>query len=67
MLKCNNGEHYLVAIHASRLSYGEAVVRWCRNCGSVVVDLDYDNRTRPGGVRAMVEPEIWKKQSRGGA
>lgn len=24
------------------------VVRWCNECGAVVVDTDVDNRTKPG-------------------
>lgn len=29
------------------------VVRWCRNCGGIVVDVDVDGRTQPGGAMSM--------------
>ena len=38
----------------------EEVVRWCTICGSVVVDLDYDSRVKPGGVMKMRSPEVGK-------
>lgn len=34
----------------------ESVVRWCANCGAVVVDTDVDGRTQPGDVMAMRFP-----------
>jgi hypothetical protein len=45
------------------------VVRWCRRCGSVKVDLDFDNRTRNGQMRvsqlcqAFVPPKLVANQS----
>jgi hypothetical protein len=36
----------------------ESVVRWCRNCGGVVVDTDYDGRTNPGDIMKMKFPKI---------
>lgn len=36
-----------------------AALRWCRNCGAVVIDLDVDGRTtRPGGVMSMRFPQM---------
>jgi len=32
------------------------VVRWCRQCGAVVVDVDVDGRTKPGGIMSMIFP-----------
>ena len=32
------------------------VVRWCRDCGGVVVDRDYDGRTNPGAIMGMIFP-----------
>ena len=37
----------------------QAVVRWCYWCGAVVVDIDYDGRTNPGGFMPMRFPEKW--------
>jgi hypothetical protein len=34
------------------------VVRWCVDCGAVVVDEDYDNRTNPGVYGAMRFPRM---------
>lgn len=51
--QCLTGTHRLEEI--TRASHGwdrsETVCRWCSVCGAVVVDLDYDNRTKPGMVR----------------
>ena len=30
-----------------------AVVRWCTNCGAIVVDTDHDGRTSPGDRMKM--------------
>jgi hypothetical protein len=50
-----NCEHInLETIYSDPRSYGETnVVRWCSDCGAVVVDLDYDGRTKPGGIMKM--------------
>lgn len=38
---------------------GEQVVRWCKDCGSVVIDIDADDRTvHPGGIVSMEFPRI---------
>ena len=34
----------------------EDVVKWCTNCGAVVIDGEYDNRTAPGKVMKMRFP-----------
>lgn len=44
--------------------FGSAVVRWCPKCGSVVVDEDYDGRTRPGAFRTFQCPESVKEMQR---
>lgn len=51
----------------------ERVVRWCKDCGGLVVDIDVDGRTmEPGGVRKMEFPGVLhqyidlKKQNEGG-
>lgn len=35
-------------------------IRWCEVCGSVVGDIDSDNRLQPGAVFNMIIPEISK-------
>ncbi|MCK4454672.1 hypothetical protein KAW18_03715 [candidate division WOR-3 bacterium] len=60
--KCLKGKHDLIEIHRSSYSYDEnIVVRWCRICGSVVVDIEYDGRIDPGGVMKMLGPKISKE------
>lgn len=36
------------------------VVRWCKVCGAVVIDVDYDGRTAPGAVASMKFPSLLK-------
>lgn len=59
--QCKAGKHELEVIyegHADALHV--EVVRWCINCGSVVVDIDFDNRTNPGQIMKMRIPKIMK-------
>jgi hypothetical protein len=54
-MKC---EHDLIVVyrgHSDTLS--EEVVRWCKECGAVVVDLDYDGRTNAGQILKMKLPK----------
>ncbi len=54
---CNGTDHNLIAIHQSSIGYDEyAVVRWCKDCGAVVIDSEIDNRTNPGKIRQMMFP-----------
>lgn len=41
-------------------NHSSAVVRWCRECGAVVVDVDVDNRTYPGRIKPMQFPRVSK-------
>lgn len=34
----------------------DAVVRWCPQCGAVVIDEDYDGRTKPGAIAPIRFP-----------
>lgn len=56
---CNRTGHNLKVIYVARHSaYDEAaVVRWCEDCGAVVVDIDLDNRTHPGAIIQMQFPK----------
>ena len=54
MEECRKGNHPLVEIQSAWMGYGEwQVVRWCPECGSVVVDIDVDNRTMAGRIMKM--------------
>jgi len=56
---CKNGNHNLTVIHSYYNDpLSENVIRWCKNCGAIVVDVDYDGRTNPGYVMKMKFPKI---------
>lgn len=58
---CINGKHDLIVIYSHRALYNEEpTVRWCVDCGAVVVDMDYDNRTNAGQIMKMKFPESTK-------
>jgi valyl-tRNA synthetase len=55
-------QHSLIEIYRDSEGYGaEAVVRWCGECGAIVIDTDVDNRTMPGDVMKMKQPNIFIK------
>lgn len=56
MITCRNGQHSLQVIYIAGSSDCVDVVRWCRECGAVVVDVDFDNRTQPGRAVPMQFP-----------
>ena len=59
---CEKGLHPLKVIHVQNKGYDtELVVRWCPKCGAIVVDMDYDNRTKPGYYQELSYPEITQK------
>ncbi len=61
--KCNTGKHDLIEIYRAGGWDDEEVVRWCRVCGSIVVDMETDNRLRKsGGVLKMMSPQITKNK-----
>lgn len=55
-----NGKHDLARVMTKpEGSPGvEHVTRWCRNCGAIVIDVDVDGRTQPGGGSSMAFPRI---------
>lgn len=60
--KCKQGNHNLIEI--MNIYKGEdeyKVVRWCRVCGAIVVDLDVDGRTYPGYYTKMIIPKNLKE------
>jgi len=57
--ECLRKEHPLQEIFRSGYEDEEQnVVRWCPQCGAVVVDAEYDGRTAPGRIRSMAIPAI---------
>lgn len=56
---CKNGNHDLIVIYKHSTCYNEEpTVRWCQDCGAIVVDVDYDNRTNAGQIMKMKFPFI---------
>lgn len=53
------GQHLLEAIFVEAMAAPgeEFVVRWCRRCGAITVDIDVDGRVSPGAFVAMRLPE----------
>lgn len=58
-------EHDLVKIASKPYQVTDAVevVRWCRDCGAVVIDVDYDGRTSPGAIMPMRFPQLALNQA----
>ncbi len=57
---CKKGNHNLIEIHSDRHSWDESeqVVRWCKYCGCIRVDLDYDGRSQQGRIMTIKFPQI---------
>lgn len=60
--QCKKGHHNLIEIYEDGQWDGDNIVRWCQICGAVVVDFDYDNRTKTGYVMAMKLPKLFKQE-----
>lgn len=55
---CDGKNHPLVLILVSEDEYdGDAVAKWCPDCGAVVVDRVIDGRVSPGGIKKMRFPK----------
>lgn len=59
--ECKKGNHCWVKILSDRHSWDEteAVARWCKICGCIVIDCDYDNRTNAGYYMNIKAPKIY--------
>lgn len=59
--KCKEGQHSLIRITSNDInSFETEIVRWCTECGAIVVDMEVDNRTFPGKYMKMKIPTITK-------
>lgn len=62
--KCIRGLHPLIEITSIDMAYDcEKVIRWCPECGAIVVDMDCDGRTYPGHYRKMMIPKMRHKSN----
>lgn len=55
---CLKGQHNLIPVYSHGTADEETVVRWCPDCGAVVVDKDIDGRTFAGNVRKLQAPKL---------
>ena len=57
------GYHDLIPVFSTDASCPGAstVVRWCTSCGALVIDTDYDGRTKAGDVMEMRFPALTTK------
>ena len=59
--ECFNGKHDLKVIITIPNDYdGDRIVRWCRVCGSVVVDIEADRRLIANDMK-MTAPLITRE------
>lgn len=59
LTNCKKGKHNLIEICSmSEDHISDCVVRWCKVCGAVVVDIDCDGRISPGRCVPMKFPKI---------
>lgn len=58
VLGCSRGDHNLEEIISWGPGSDQPTVRWCKDCGSVVVDKDFDGRTNAGAVMPMKFPRL---------
>jgi hypothetical protein len=61
---CDGTNHNLKVIYVDNFSDHARVVRWCTDCGAVVVDIDVDGRTNPGGKMKMKFPKYRTKDDK---
>ncbi len=52
-----NHKHNLKEIYRYDERDHSEVVRWCEDCGAIVVDLEFDGRLSPGGATRMKLPK----------
>ena len=62
--RCLKGKHDLIEISSSfsEMGIADEVVRWCKTCGSVVIDAEIDGEIKPGGYAKMRIPTEVKRR-----
>ena len=64
--KCKEGLHPFREITRTSInSFEEEVVRWCPQCGAIVVDREVDGRLSPGYYMKIKFPNITKEYGYG--
>lgn len=60
---CDFKNHPLIEIYRRHGSFDiDHVVRWCPDCGAVVIDGEHDGRIAPGKIVPMKFPKISLRQ-----
>lgn len=57
---CKNGKHPLIEMSRTSDGFTDKVVRWCPQCGAIVIDMDSDGRTYPGRYMKMQLSKLCK-------
>jgi len=61
MNACKNGNHNLKMVYIDQRLWGiQNIVRWCQDCGGIVVDSDVDGRIQAGKIMPMIFPNYLK-------
>lgn len=61
--KCKEGLHPLKEIMRTSNGFVDQVVRWCPDCGAIVVDVDCDGRVYAGNCIKMKLPKLAKEHN----
>lgn len=61
--KCKEGLHPLKEIMRTDDGFADIVVRWCPDCGAIVVDAECDGRIYAGHRMKMVLPKLAKEHN----
>lgn len=54
---CDFKNHNLIEIYTDGYYHERNVVRWCEDCGAIVVDTDADGRIYTGRIMKMKFPK----------
>lgn len=61
--KCKEGLHPLRVISRINDGFVDKVIRWCPNCGAIVIDMECDGRVYAGHYKQMVLPKLAKEHN----
>jgi hypothetical protein len=59
--QCLKGLHPLKVIYTDSDGFADIVIRWCPECGAIVIDNDVDNRIYPGKVMPMKLSRLYQE------
>lgn len=59
-IDCKKGLHPLKEVVRTTDGFVDKVVRWCPECGAIVIDMESDGRVWPGYYNKMMLPNLAK-------